>query len=38
MIIYSKTKEDLDFWVWVLSELTKQAPLQQWLSINPSVN
>lgn len=38
IVIYSKTKEDLEFWAWVLSELSKQQPLTQWLTINPSLN
>lgn len=38
LIIYSQTKEDLLFWSWVLSELSKQKPVHEWLLINPSLN
>lgn len=38
IVIYSKTRKDLEFWAWVLSELTKQKSIDEWLTINPSEN
>lgn len=38
IVIYSHTKDELKFWAWVLSELSKQKPIEQWLTINPSRN
>lgn len=38
LVIYSNTKDDLEFWAWVLSELSKQKPIEQWLMINPFLN
>lgn len=38
IVIYSNTRKDLEFWAWVLSEMTKQKPINEWLTINPSLN
>lgn len=38
LVIYSKTRKDYELWAWVISELCKQKPVQEWLMINPSLN
>lgn len=38
LIIFSKNKGELEFWAWVLSELSKERPVSEWLKINPSLN
>lgn len=38
IVIYSKTKDEMVFWSWVISELMKQKPVEEWLKINPSLS